>query len=58
MKKNKKTLEINLCLVEFCKHVLYDSDRVESQLYSDSKIIKLPQKLTELRHFQTLRGKE
>ena len=35
---------------------MYDLDSVKSQLYSDSKVIKLLQKLTELCHFQPLIG--
>ena len=37
---------------------MHDLDRVESQLYSGSKNITLLQELTELRHFQTFRGKK
>ena len=38
---------------EFLIHVfMSDSDTAESQLYSDSKIMKLLQKLTEIGHFQ------
>ena len=40
----------------FETHVIYDLDRVASQVYADVKIIKLPQTLTELCHFQTFRG--
>ena len=35
-----------------------DLDRVEHQLYNDSKIINLLEKLAELRYFQTFRVKK
>ena len=37
---------------------MYDLDRVESQLYSGTKISKLLRKLMELWHFQTFRDKK
>ena len=37
---------------------MYDLNTVDSQLYSDSKIIMLLQKLMELCHFQPPRGKQ
>ena len=37
-------------------HFIHDLDRVESQLYSDSKFMKLLQKIMRLWHFQTFRG--
>ena len=37
---------------------IYDLDTVKYQLYSDSKFIKLQENMSELWHFQALRGKK
>ena len=38
-------------------HFMYDSNRVESQLFSDRKSIKLRQTLTKLRRLKSIGGK-